>query len=272
MVVVVAFLLLMLVFRSLLIPAMASVMNLLSVGAALGVMNAVFGWGWGSSILGISGTAPVEVFIPVIMFSVLFGLSMDYEVFLVSRMHEQWVVTGDNREAVTTGQTETGRVITAAACIMILVFLSFLLNGNIIIQQFGIGLAAAIIVDAFVVRTVLVPALMHLLRQRQLVAPPMARPLAAEACTSKAEPIRPPLLARRSIATGLLQTSGWERFQPSNPATPAHNGRALEGGEGWLSCLRQMDHFSYPPSGPRPEDAPPWLSIEHCEDTGSRHP
>jgi putative drug exporter of the RND superfamily len=161
-VVILAFLLLMLVFRSLVIPAMASVMNLLSAGAALGVMNAVFGWGWGSPVLGISGTAPVEVFLPVIMFSVLFGLSMDYEVFLVSRMHEEWVRTGDNRATVTTGQTVTGRVITAAASIMILVFLSFLLVGNIIIQQFGVGLAAAVIVDAFIVRTALVPALMHL--------------------------------------------------------------------------------------------------------------
>jgi RND superfamily putative drug exporter len=161
-VVILAFVLLILVFRSLVIPAVASVMNLLSAGAALGVMNAVFGWGWGSSILGISGTAPVEVFLPVIMFSVLFGLSMDYEVFLVSRIHEEWLRTGDNRVAVATGQAATGRVITAAASIMILVFLSFLLNGNIVIQQFGVGLAAAIIIDAFVVRTVLVPALMHL--------------------------------------------------------------------------------------------------------------
>jgi RND superfamily putative drug exporter len=162
-VVVVAFLLLMLVFRSLLIPAVASVMNLLSVGAALGIMNAVFEWGWGSSILGIARTGPVEVFIPVIMFSVLFGLSMDYEVFLVSRMREEWVQTFDNRLAVTKGQTETGRVITAAALIMILVFLSFLLGGNIIIQQFGIGLAGAIIVDAFIIRTVAVPAIMHVI-------------------------------------------------------------------------------------------------------------
>jgi len=161
-VVVLAFLLLMLAFRSLVIPAMASVMNVLSVGAALGVMNAVFHWGWGSSILGIGGTAPVVVFLPVLMFSVLFGLSMDYEVFLVSRMHEQWVRTGDNRVAVTYGQTVTGRVITAAASIMILVFLSFSRNDNIIVQQFGVGLAAAIIVDAFIVRTILVPSLMHL--------------------------------------------------------------------------------------------------------------
>jgi RND superfamily putative drug exporter len=161
-VVVLAFILLMLVFRSLVIPAMASVMNLLSVGAALGVMNAVFNWGWGSSAFGLSSGAPVEVFLPVIMFSVLFGLSMDYEVFLVSRIREEWDRTGDNRAAVTNGQALTGKVITAAATIMILVFLSFLLNSDIIIQQFGVGLAAAIIIDAFVVRTVLVPALMHL--------------------------------------------------------------------------------------------------------------
>jgi RND superfamily putative drug exporter len=133
-VVVLAFLVLMLVFRSLVIPAVASVMNLLSVGAALGVTNAVFGWGWGTGILKIHGTAPVEVFLPVIMFSVLFGLSMDYEVFLVTRIHEQWLRTRNNRVAVTTGQAATGRVITAAASIMILVFLSFVLNGNIIIQ------------------------------------------------------------------------------------------------------------------------------------------
>ena len=161
-VVILGFLLLMLVFRSLLIPAIASVMNLLSVGAALGVMNAVFGWGWGAPVLGFSGTAPVEVFLPALMFSVLFGLSMDYEVFLVSRIREQWVRTRDNRVAVTWGQTMTGRVITAAATIMILVFLSFTLVSNIIIQEFGVGLAAAIFLDAFVVRTALVPALMHL--------------------------------------------------------------------------------------------------------------
>ena len=162
MVVVLAFLLLMVVFRSLLIPAIASVMNLLSVGAALGIMNAVFEWGWGGSLFGVTRTGPVEVFIPVIMFSILFGLSMDYEVFLVSRMHEEWGLTADNRIAVSKGQAETGRVITAAALIMILVFASFVLGGNVVIKQFGIGLAGAIIIDAFIVRTVLVPALMHL--------------------------------------------------------------------------------------------------------------
>jgi RND superfamily putative drug exporter len=162
-VVVLAFLLLMAVFRSLLIPAIASVMNLLSVGAALGIMNAVFNWGWGTSILGITGNNPVEVFIPVLLFSILFGLSMDYEVFLVSRIQEEWLLKRDNGDAVMTGQAETGRVITAAASIMILVFASFVLGGSIIIKQFGIGLAGAIIIDAFIVRTVLVPALMHIM-------------------------------------------------------------------------------------------------------------
>ena len=162
-VVVLAFILLMLVFRSILIPLVAAIMNLLSVAAALGIMTAVFEWGWGGPLLGFPGTVPVEVFVPVIMFSILFGLSMDYEVFLVSRMYEEWHNTGDNARAVSLGQAETGRVITAAACIMILVFLSFLLGGSVIIEQFGVGLAAAIAVDAFVVRTVLVPALMHLI-------------------------------------------------------------------------------------------------------------
>jgi putative drug exporter of the RND superfamily len=171
-VVVLAFLLLMLVFRSFLIPVVASVMNLLSVGAALGVMTAVFEWGWGRSLLGFNGSVPVEVFIPVIMFSVLFGLSMDYEVFLVSRMYEEWHRSKDNRRAVTLGQAETGRVITAAAIIMILVFLSFLLGGSVIIQEFGIGLAAAIIIDAFVVRTVLVPSLMHVFGRANWWLPP----------------------------------------------------------------------------------------------------
>lgn len=162
-VVLLAFLLLMAVFRSLLIPLVASVMNLLSIGASLGIMNAVFSWGWGHSLFGISGTAPVEVFVPVLMFSILFGLSMDYEVFLVSRMHEEWLMKKENGSAVSLGQAETGRVITAAATIMILVFASFIFGGSIVIKQFGIGLAGAIVIDGFIIRTVLVPSLMHLI-------------------------------------------------------------------------------------------------------------
>ncbi|HET9077576.1 MAG TPA: MMPL family transporter, partial [Acidimicrobiales bacterium] len=140
-VVLLGFLLLMAVFRSLLVPLIASVMNLLSVAAALGILNAVFEWGWGASLLRISSRAPVEVFLPVLLISILFGLSMDYEVFLVSRMREEWVRTRDSHEAVTVGQAATGRVITAAAAIMILVFASFALGNDVVIKQFGIGLA-----------------------------------------------------------------------------------------------------------------------------------
>jgi RND superfamily putative drug exporter len=162
-VVLLAFLLLMVVFRSLLVPLVASIMNLLSIGAALGVMTAAFQFGWGQSLLGFTKAGPIEVFVPVLMFAILFGLSMDYEVFLVSRMHEEWTRTGDSQRAITVGQAETGRVITAAALIMILVFLSFIFGGQLVIKEVGLGFSAAIFVDAFVIRTVLVPAVMHVL-------------------------------------------------------------------------------------------------------------
>ena len=162
-IVVLAFLLLAAVFRSLLVPLTASAMNILSIGAALGAITASFQYGWLRPVLGFAKAGPIEVYLPVMMFAVLFGLSMDYEVFLVSRMHEEWIMSGgDNDVAVTNGQAETGRVITAAGLIMILVFLSFgLINNALVIQEFGIGFAVAIIIDAFVVRTVLVPSLMH---------------------------------------------------------------------------------------------------------------
>ena len=158
-----AFLLLAVVFRSLLIPLTAAVMNLLSFGVALGVMTAAFQFGWGKPVLGFSTTGPIEAWIPAIMFAILFGLSTDYEVFLVSRMHEEWTLTGDNKRAVIRGQAETGRVITAASLIMILVFAAFILGGQMSIMQAALGFAAAIFVDAYIIRTVLVPALMHVL-------------------------------------------------------------------------------------------------------------
>jgi RND superfamily putative drug exporter len=159
-VVVLSFLLLTAVFRSLVIPAMAAVMNMLSAGAAFGVITAVFQFGWLGSLLGVNQTGPIEAFIPVMMFAILFGLSMDYEVFLVSRIYEEWHRIGDNRLAVTRGLEATGRTITAAAAIMILVFASFILGGQVIIETFGLGLAAAVLMDALIVRSVLVPALM----------------------------------------------------------------------------------------------------------------
>jgi putative drug exporter of the RND superfamily len=158
-----AFLLLFVVFRSLLIPLVASILNVLSFGVALGVMTAAFQFGWGKSLLGFGQAGPTEAWIPALMFAVLFGLSTDYEVFLISRMHEEWTLTGDNKRAVIRGQAETGRVITAASLIMILVFASFIIGGQMPIQQIGLGFAAAIFVDAYLIRTVLVPSVMHML-------------------------------------------------------------------------------------------------------------
>jgi RND superfamily putative drug exporter len=159
-VVLLSFLLLTAVFRSLVIPAMAAIMNMLSAGAAFGVITAVFQFGWLSSLLGVNQTGPIEAFIPVMMFAILFGLSMDYEVFLVPRIYEEWHRTGDNRLAVTRGLAATGRTITAAAAIMVFVFASFMLGGQVIIEMFGLGLAAAVLMDAVIVRSILVPALM----------------------------------------------------------------------------------------------------------------
>ncbi|MGW7080542.1 MMPL family transporter [Streptomyces sp. NPDC054866] len=155
--------LLLLAFRSIGIPLKAAAMNVAAVASAFGVVVAIFQWGWGSELLGLGSAGPIEPFLPVIMVSVLFGLSMDYQVFLVSRMYEEWLETGDNRRAVRVGLAETSRVINSAAVIMISVFLAFVLSGDRVIAMFGIGLAAAVALDAFVLRTLLVPALMHML-------------------------------------------------------------------------------------------------------------
>ena len=165
-VVLLSFLLLMAVFRSLLIPAMAAVMNLLSVSAAFGVVVAVFQWGWLSDLIGISRTGPIEAFLPVMVFAILFGLSMDYEVFLVSRIYEEWHRRRDNRAAVMHGLAATGRTITAAAAIMVVVFAAFILGGERVIKLFGVGLASAVLLDAVIVRGVLVPGLMLLFGER----------------------------------------------------------------------------------------------------------
>ena len=156
------FVLLLVAFRSIVVPLTAAVMNLLAAGASFGVVVAFFQWGWGSDALGLGKAGPIEAFLPVMMLAILFGLSMDYQVFLVSRMHEEWVHTRDSRRAVTLGQASTGPVITAAATIMICVFLAFVFGGQRTIAEFGVGLSSAVLLDAFVLRTVLVPALMHL--------------------------------------------------------------------------------------------------------------
>jgi RND superfamily putative drug exporter len=162
-VILLSFLLLMAVFRSILVPLKAAVMNLLSVAAAYGVIVAIFQWGWGKDLIGLGKEGPIQAFIPIMMFAILFGLSMDYEVFLLSRIREEYLRTGDNGQAVADGLSATARVITAAAAIMCTFFLSFVLGDNVIIKLFGIGFAAAIFIDATLIRLVIVPSTMELL-------------------------------------------------------------------------------------------------------------
>lgn len=158
-----SFLLLTAVFRSVLVPVKAAVLNLLSISAAYGVVVMVFQWGWGAGLIGVDRPGPIMAFIPMMLFAILFGLSMDYEVFLLSRVREEYDRTGDNATAVVDGLAATGRVITAAATIMVLIFSSFVLGDDPIIKTFGLGLAVAVLVDATVVRMILVPATMELL-------------------------------------------------------------------------------------------------------------
>jgi len=165
-VVLLSALLLMIVFRSIWVPLKAVLMNLLSIGAAFGLIVAVFQWGWGASLIGVDATGPIISFFPIFLFSIIFGLSMDYEVFLMSRIHEEWEHSKDATESVTRGLALTGRVITAAAAIMVTVFASFMIGEDRIIKLFGLGLASAVFIDAVIIRSVLVPAVMQLLGTR----------------------------------------------------------------------------------------------------------
>jgi len=156
-------LLLMMVFRSVAVPLKAAAMNLLSIGAAYGVIVAVFQWGWLKGLIGVEETVPIVSFMPMMLFAILFGLSMDYEVFLLSRVREEYVNRRNNDAAVVEGISATARVITSAALIMISVFAAFVLGDDPIIKMFGLGLATAVFIDATIVRIVLVPATMKLL-------------------------------------------------------------------------------------------------------------
>jgi RND superfamily putative drug exporter len=169
-VVLLSALLLFVVFRSLVIPLQAAIMNLLSIGGSLGVVVAIFQWGWLGGVFGVKG-APIQAFIPVLLFAIVFGLSMDYEVFLVSRIHEEWTRTSDPRQAVRHGLASTGRVVTAAATIMICVFTSFAVGDERILKLFGLSLASAVFLDAFVVRSLLLPSVLQLLGRRTWMLP-----------------------------------------------------------------------------------------------------
>jgi RND superfamily putative drug exporter len=171
-VVLLSALLLMAIFRSIAIPIKAVFMNLLGILAAFGVVVAIFQWGWGAELIGVTSTAPIIAFLPVMMFAIVFGLSMDYEVFLMSRIHEEWERRGDAEEAVVEGMAATGGVITAAAVIMISLFASFAaLSDDLTTKLFGVGLATTIFLDAFLIRSALVPAVMAILGEKAWYMP-----------------------------------------------------------------------------------------------------
>ncbi|WP_328847286.1 MMPL family transporter [Streptomyces sp. NBC_00258] len=192
-IIVVSFLLLMLVFRSVAVPLKAAVMNLLSIGGAYGVVVAVFQWGWLGGLFNLHETMLIASPLPTIFFAVLFGLSMDYEVFLLSRVREEYDATGDPTESVARGMAVTGRVITSAALIMTVVFLSFVANPSPLVKMMGLGLATAIVLDATIVRMVLVPAAMALLGRAAWWLPrPLDRRLPRVAVESVASADVPP--------------------------------------------------------------------------------
>src|SRR6202012_5598022 len=162
-VIALAFILLVATFRSPVLAIQAAIFNLLSIGAAYGVIVAVFQWGWATSILGVSEKVPIESYVPMMMFAIVFGLSMDYEVFLLSRVREAWLRTHSNHDSIVEGLSATARVITCAALIMASVFFSFASNSNVVIKMIAVGLGVAVIVDATIIRLLLVPASMYLL-------------------------------------------------------------------------------------------------------------
>ncbi len=164
------------------------------------MVTAVFQHGWGASLLGIDKTGPIEAFLPVLMFPILFGLSMDYEVFLISRVYEEWRRRRDNRAAVAHGLAATGRTITAAAAIMVLVFGAFILGGERVIELFGVGLASAVLLDALIVRSVLVPALMLMMGDANWKLPHFLDRLLPHFRVEGSVPLSPPGVAGASAA------------------------------------------------------------------------
>ena len=210
-VVLLSMLLLLVSFRSVAVALKAAVMNLLSVAAAYGVVALVLQGGWAGQLVGIDTPTPLPAFVPVLMFAVLFGLSMDYEVFLVSRMREAWLRTGDNGRAILEGLAGTGRVITAAAAIMVAVFAAFIPSPDVVLKVIGVGMASAIFIDATVVRMLLVPAVMHLLGTAQLVDARVARPAPAAAAhrgPPRGAPARP-AEQRPQSASSCTDRTGW---------------------------------------------------------------
>jgi RND superfamily putative drug exporter len=176
-VVAISFFLLTAAFRSIVIATKAAVLNILSIGAAYGVIVAIFEWGWAKGAIGLSSTLPIPAYVPMLVFCIVFGLSMDYEVFLLSRVHEAWIATGDAHRSVAIGIGSTARVITTAAAIMVTVFASFILNDQIAVKMLAIGMAFAVFIDASLVRMILVPAIMSLLGAKAWWMPRWLEPI-----------------------------------------------------------------------------------------------
>lgn len=229
------FLLLLLAFRSLVVPLTAAVMNLLAAAASFGVLVAVFQWGWGLEPLGLGKEGPINAFLPVIMLSLLFGLSMDYQVFLVSRMHEEWVHTKDNARAVRVGLAETSRVINSAALIMVCVFLAFVLSGDAGAATAGVGLAAAVALDAFILRTALVPAAMHLFGAANWWLPGWLEKRLPHLAVEPAEPAEPartsapgPAEGPASVVHGFVRTVDGDPVEGASVTLMSKGGAQLD--------------------------------------------
>ncbi|MFE9023033.1 MMPL family transporter [Streptomyces sp. NPDC007808] len=229
------FLLLLVAFRSLVVPLTAALMNLIAAAASFGVLVAIFQWGWGTELIGVGKEGPITSFLPVIMLSLLFGLSMDYQVFLVSRMHEEWVHTKDNARAVRVGLAETSRVINSAALIMICVFSAFVLSGDMEGAMAGVGLAAAVALDAFVLRTALVPAAMHMLGRANWWLPDWLEkrlPHLAVEPKEEAPPVaeaEPDAAHRSSVVHGFVRTADGEPVDGAAVTLLTVGGRQLDG-------------------------------------------
>jgi putative drug exporter of the RND superfamily len=227
-VVVIAFILLTMAFRSVVIATKAAILNLLSIGAAYGVIVAIFQWGWRESLNGVHTTLPIPAYMPMLVFAIVFGLSMDYEVFLLSRVHEAWIETGDPHRAVAVGIGATARVITTAAAIMVVVFASFVLSTDPTVKMLAIGMAFAVLIDASLVRMILVPSVMALLDARAWWMPrwlePVVPHLQLEGGTpAPPVPAAPPAPAEQSVPAEQPAPAGQK---PAGPAATTAGGQA----------------------------------------------
>jgi putative drug exporter of the RND superfamily len=249
-VVVIAFILLTMAFRSVVIATKAAILNLLSIGAAYGVIVAIFQWGWGASLIGVHTTLPIPAYVPMLVFAIVFGLSMDYEVFLLSRVHEAWIETGDPHRAVAVGIGATARVITTAAAIMVVVFASFVLSSDPTVKMLAIGMAFAVLIDASLVRMILVPSIMALLDARAWWMPrwmePIVPQLQLEGSVVEPEPVPAPSEPESApVAPVSVSADG----SASAPASSDRSAAASAPSDGSKPALAPSD-------GPAPASAP----------------